>query len=108
MRKLFVYSILTPIMFLSSFILLFHGFVPSIWWHYLRPTVVRIRQSRHCNCTFGDDDKFIKTRFTKIPVFALNKEHNAVIRFIRLVSEGSISEFFLLGIQRRVLMLSVV
>ena len=90
MRKLF-FLLITPILCFSSLVLVLHDFLPSLWQKCIRPTVINLRKTvKH---EFIKSISLKQSHITAYRFFfsIYEKRRFAIIRLIRLVSEGVIT-----------------
>ena len=87
MRKLF-FVVITPILCFSSLVLMFHDFLPSLWRKCIRPTVINLRKNIKHEFIQRSSIKEKKRTAYKLFSSIFEKRRFAIIRLIRLVSEG--------------------
>ena len=87
MRKFF-FVLITPILCFSSLVLMFHDFLPSFWRKCIRPTVINMRKAIKHEFIQRNSVKEKKRTAYKFFFSVFEKRRFAIIRLIRLVSDG--------------------
>ena len=89
MKRLF-FVLITPILCFSSLVLVFHDLLPYVWRNCIRPTVVNLRKIVKHKFTQRTRIKERKRTVYSFFFYVFEKRRFAIIRLIRLVSEGVI------------------
>jgi len=91
MRK-FLFVLISPILCLSSLVLMIHDLVPSIWRNCIRPTVLNMRKIIKHELSQRSSENGRKGRVYKFFFSVFEKRRFAIIRLIRLVSESTMTD----------------
>lgn len=88
LRTVFNYLVLIPILCFSSVILVLHEFMPSFYRCCIKPAVSILREDRIDSHVYVNGSSSVKVRSSMPLVSAFNKELDAIIKLIKLVSDG--------------------